>query len=265
MKVCFDCDIKFLCVYCINREHKHHKHDTIANQGALARTMFSSELNKIKVESTQSTIKYKDELEKITPLREQLEVELKERMLKKINEYVISLHTEKEKLMAQFDAEASKYKSDVKDLGLIEEDFDKSFSKYIDKVNAKTDFELIYERNEILGRAKTLSLPHCFTTTLGNDDETLLGLLECQTFTTKYLEDNDIIKLNYDKKYQDVVQKVKDLDNVIKRMKGGKKYFLLKIFIRGGGGLAISILLLFFVVVDSLHNSLNDAVDNVSS
>ena len=245
MKVCFDCDIKFVCVYCINREHKHHKHDTIANQGALARTMFSSELNKIKVESTQSTIKYKDELEKIAPLREQLEVELKERMLKKINKYVVSLYAEKEKLMTQFDADASKYKSDVKDLGLIEEDFDKSFSKYIDKVNAKKDFELIYERNEILGKAKTLSVPHCFTTTLGNDDETLLGLLECQSFTTKDLEDNEIIKLNYDKKYHDDVQKLEDLHNVIKH-KGGEKYFLIKIFIWGGLGLGISILLLFF-------------------
>jgi len=220
--VCLDCDVLFVCVYCINRSHKHHKHDTVENQGSIARTVFATELNRLKNESPeQSAINYEHELKRIPLIREELLEELVNRKLKRVHQCIVKVDGENDQVLSEFDRVAMHYESDVKALGLVEANFSKTVSKYSEKVDAKKHFELVYQRDEILQTAKSLSLPRYFTTKLGKDGETSVGLLECKLFTEKEPEDdNEIIKLSYDKTYcGDSIKKGEELNKCVNSTK----------------------------------------------
>ena len=63
--ICFDCDNNFVCIYCINREHKTHQFDSVANQALSIRNVLSVELNKLRKDTPSIDIVYELEVKKL--------------------------------------------------------------------------------------------------------------------------------------------------------------------------------------------------------
>ena len=218
-----DCENKFVCVYCVNREHKQHKHDTLINQATSTRTLMSTELKKIMEDSSRSTINYQDEMEKVSTVRDKMEVELEERMLKELNKHAVKLSAAKEKLLAEFDDSINRYKSYLNDLCLIGKDFQEAFSSFIEQALEKPDYELLSERDGIIDKSKTFSSAHCFNATLTNEhgaDENYLGQLKTNSFINEEAENNEIFQFCCDSNYNDALQKIEDLNNLVKCLNG---------------------------------------------
>ena len=228
-EVCFDCENKFICIYCSCRSHKTHTRDTIVNQAASTRELLSAQLNKTKKDTAISNITYANEVKKFPKFRELLDIELNERILKKLNRDAVSLNKEKENILLQFDTSVEHYTTELNYYDLIENDFDKAFTLFINKViNNKKDFEILSEMNEIKHQSETFASAHCCEINLKNDDdikENPLGLLEINSFK-EIPENNEVITFLCDKVYYDALRKLEDLSYLIKCHTGNSLFNL---------------------------------------
>ena len=219
-EICFDCENKFICVYCANRVHKSHTRDTLINQAVSRRELMSRQLNKTKEDTPTSNIIYKEEMKKFTTFRDLLDIELNERIMKKLSQLAVSLNKEKENLLLQFDTHIEQYTTRLNYYDLIENDYDKAFTSFINKIMRKEDFEIFSEMSEITQQSESFSSAHCCEINLQNDDgvsKNSLGLLEINAFKEVTIpENNEIITFLYDKAYYDAIQKLEDLSYLIK-------------------------------------------------
>ena len=219
-RICMDCENQFLCVYCINREHKDHHHDTLENQVEITKVMLSSELKKIKKDIPNLNLSYKDELKKIGKLRNNLRTELQERVMKKLNEYTVSLNQQTNDLLQKFDSKVNEFGKILDEFGLAEHDYETAFSKYIEKTNAKPNFEILSEKDGIIRQSEILASVHCFMASLTDyePNEASIGDLQMSIFQKKEIHENiKIIELNLEKSY-------KQYDDIMEALTQLKKY-----------------------------------------
>ncbi|XP_057303092.1 E3 ubiquitin-protein ligase TRIM56-like [Hydractinia symbiolongicarpus] len=239
--VCIECEEKFTCVFCINREHKNHTKKTVEEMGLEIKKWFQSfvtsfEDRKVLLESLSG--KYNEALMNLKSQRELFVHELEVRKLKRMEEYLQLLKAEEKKLLKDFDEKTEEFKAKVISGGYSENAKMKKFSSYIELLNSKSHFELVAEKKEIKKNISDLSsLPETFPNLnlhlpQINDNELLknpLGELKI-TFYPAYIGDvsssewsacNNTIgetEGNFD-----YPQLTKDLMNLVKSLKGYEK------------------------------------------
>lgn len=144
--VCTDCDNMFTCVYYVNREHKNHKHQTIAETGLETKRCLEALITSF--EDTRSVLEmvsrqYNDAVESLRNDREILIFELKLKKLKRLDDYLKMLNAEEENLLREFDEKANEFKSRSIDTKI------KEFSDHAHAFISKCHFELVAEKIDI--------------------------------------------------------------------------------------------------------------------
>ncbi|XP_057306140.1 putative ankyrin repeat protein RBE_0319 [Hydractinia symbiolongicarpus] len=158
--VCIDCENLFTCVYCTHRQHKNHRIKSIDEFGVEAKNWFQSFINSFdetKVVLEKLTRKYGDALKKIEKEREVLALKLKERKLKRLEEYLKMLNKEEEDLLKSFDDKSKEFKAKLISAGFVDNTKVKEFRDYIQSFNLKSHFELVAEKIEIERQLRRLS------------------------------------------------------------------------------------------------------------
>ncbi|XP_057304366.1 E3 ubiquitin-protein ligase Midline-1-like [Hydractinia symbiolongicarpus] len=158
--VCIDCENLFTCVYCTHRQHKNHRIKSIDEFGVEAKNWFQSFINSFdetKVVLEKLTRKYGDALKKIEKEREALALKLKERKLKRLEQFLKMLNKEEEDLLKSFDEKSKEFKAKLISAGFVDNTNVKEFRDYIQSFNLKSHFELVAEKIEIERQLRRLS------------------------------------------------------------------------------------------------------------
>ena len=109
--ICFDCDERFVCTYCVHRGHKHHKHETIDNYAPQTRKWLMSQINVAKDFIPTRKVSYHEEFQKIELFRKKLAVELRARKQNHLRKCFDELSRNEEVLLNQFDNAFLVYKT----------------------------------------------------------------------------------------------------------------------------------------------------------
>ncbi|XP_057311342.1 uncharacterized protein LOC130648867 [Hydractinia symbiolongicarpus] len=147
--VCTDCDNSFVCVYCIQRDHKTHRKKKIDEVGEETKEWFKSlvtSFHKKKFMLETLTGKYNDALKIFKTDREKFVHELKVRKLKRIEEYLKMLNAEEENLLKEFDKKTEQFKAKLISTGFVDDRKLRDFSDYVNVLNLKSPFEIVSEK-----------------------------------------------------------------------------------------------------------------------
>ncbi|XP_057311426.1 E3 ubiquitin-protein ligase TRIM56-like [Hydractinia symbiolongicarpus] len=143
--VCIDCENLLTCVYCTHRQHKNHRIKTIDDFGLEAKKWFQSfitSFNETKVVLEKLTRKYSDALTNLEKEREVFVQKLKERKLKRLEEYLKMLNKEEEDLLRIFDEKSEEFKAKLTCDGFVDNKKVQEFTDYVQAFNLKSHFEL---------------------------------------------------------------------------------------------------------------------------
>ncbi|XP_057311481.1 E3 ubiquitin-protein ligase TRIM56-like [Hydractinia symbiolongicarpus] len=158
--VCIDCENLLTCVYCTHRQHKNHRIKTIDDFGLEAKKWFQSFINSFdetKVVLKNLTRKYSDALTNLEKEREVFVQKLKERKLKRLEEYLKMLNKEEEDLLRIFDEKLEEFKAKLTNDGFVDNKKVQEFTDYVQTFNLKSHFELVTEKLEIEQQLRRLS------------------------------------------------------------------------------------------------------------
>ncbi|XP_057311983.1 uncharacterized protein LOC130649655 isoform X2 [Hydractinia symbiolongicarpus] len=158
--VCIDCENLLTCVYCAHRQHKNHRIKTIDDFGLGAKNWFQafiSSFDETKVVLEKLTRKYSDALTNLEKEREVFVQKLKERKLKRLEEYLKMLNKEKEDLLRIFDEKSEEFKAKLTCDGFVDNKKVQEFANYVQAFNLKSHFELVTEKLEIERQLRRLS------------------------------------------------------------------------------------------------------------
>ncbi|XP_057310358.1 putative ankyrin repeat protein RBE_0319 [Hydractinia symbiolongicarpus] len=159
--VCIDCENLLTCAYCTHRQHKNHRIKTIDDFGLEAKKWFRSfitSFDETKVVLEKLTRKYSDALTNLEKERELFVQKLKERKLKRLEEYLKILNKEEEDLLRIFDEKSKEFKAKLTCDGFVDNKKVQEFANYIQTLNLKSHFELVTEKLEIERQLRRLSL-----------------------------------------------------------------------------------------------------------
>ena len=221
--ICLDCENTFICTYCSHREHKQHYFDSIKNQAETCRNILSVEFNKLKQDVPPINISYETEIQKFNDEREKLKVELEERSIHKLREFIAMLSKEKERILKAFDDNVAHYISYLNKLQLLTtKNNHEAFDKYVTSVKEKKDLVILNEMKEMIENCKSYLSLQCFDGNLTNiDEQNILGDLEIKFDGNEYKEDVDVVSMLFNEKYfDDAVRKADDYANIDQYVQG---------------------------------------------
>ncbi|XP_057310351.1 putative ankyrin repeat protein RBE_0319 [Hydractinia symbiolongicarpus] len=158
--VCIDCENLLTCVYCKHRQHKNHRIKTIDEFGVEAKKWFQSFItlfDEAKVVLEKLTRKYSDALTNLEKEREVFVQKLKERKLKRLEEYLKMVNKEEEDLLRIFDEKSEEFKAKLTCDGFVDSKKVQEFADYVQAFNLKSHFELVTEKLEIERQFRRLS------------------------------------------------------------------------------------------------------------
>ncbi|XP_057306091.1 uncharacterized protein LOC130644475 [Hydractinia symbiolongicarpus] len=158
--VCIDCENLFTCVYCTHRQHKNHRIKSIDEFGVEAKKWFQSfitSFDETKMVLEKLTRKYGDALKNCKKERAVLALKLKERKLKRLEEYLKMLNKEEEDLLKSFDEKSEEFKAKLICTGFVDNNIVQEFTDYVQIFNLKSHFELVAEKLEIERQLRGLS------------------------------------------------------------------------------------------------------------
>ncbi|XP_057310352.1 putative ankyrin repeat protein RBE_0319 [Hydractinia symbiolongicarpus] len=158
--VCIDCENLLTCVYCKHRQHKNHRIKAIDEFGVEAKKWFQSfitSFDETKVVLEKLTRKYSDALTNLEKEREVFVQKLKERKLKRLEEYLKMLNKEEEDLLRIFDEKSKEFKAKLTCDGFVDNKKVQEFTDYVQTFNLKSHFELVTEKLEIERQLRRLS------------------------------------------------------------------------------------------------------------
>ncbi|XP_057311898.1 E3 ubiquitin-protein ligase TRIM56-like [Hydractinia symbiolongicarpus] len=158
--VCIDCENLLTCAYCTHRQHKNHRMKTIDDFGLEAKKWFQSfisSFDETKVVLEKLTRKYSDALTNLEKEREVFVQNLKERKLKRLEEYLKMLNKEEEDLLRIFDEKSEEFKAKLICDGFVDDKKVQEFADYVKAFNLKSHFELVTEKLEIERQLRKLS------------------------------------------------------------------------------------------------------------
>ncbi|XP_057310413.1 E3 ubiquitin-protein ligase TRIM56-like [Hydractinia symbiolongicarpus] len=157
---CIDCENLLTCVYCKHRQHKNHRIKSIDDFGLEAKKWFQSfitSFNETKVVLEKLTRKYSDALTSLEKEREVFVQKLKERKLKRLDEFLKILNKEEEDLLRIFDEKSEEFKAKLICDGFVDNKKVQEFADYVQAFNLKSHFELFTEKLEIERQLRRLS------------------------------------------------------------------------------------------------------------
>ncbi|XP_057311123.1 putative ankyrin repeat protein RBE_0319 [Hydractinia symbiolongicarpus] len=157
---CIDCENLLTCVYCKHRQHKNHRIKSIDDFGLEAKKWFQSfitSFNETKVVLEKLTRKYSDALTNLEKERKVFVQKLKERKLKRLDEFLKILNKEEEDLLRIFDEKSEVFKAKLTNDGFVDNKKVQEFTDYVQAFNLKSHFELITEKMEIERQLRRLS------------------------------------------------------------------------------------------------------------
>ncbi|XP_057310687.1 putative ankyrin repeat protein RBE_0319 [Hydractinia symbiolongicarpus] len=157
---CIDCENLLTCVYCKHRQHKNHRIKSIDDFGLEAKKWFQSfitSFNETKVVLEKLTRKYGDALTNLEKEREVFVQKLKERKLKRLDEYLKIINKEEEDLLRIFDEKSEEFKAKLTCDGFVDNKKVQEFTDYVQAFNLKSHFELVTEKLEIERQLRRLS------------------------------------------------------------------------------------------------------------
>lgn len=154
--VCIECDNKFVCVYCVHREHKGHNRKGITEYGIELNKHFQTFEDTI-VELEKLSEIYHKTLMKLDSERKVFVQELNMRKLKCIERYITILNEEEKNMLKDFDEKSEKFKAEIMRVGCTDRTKMKEFTDEIKAFKLKSNFELIAEKVEIERKLRNLS------------------------------------------------------------------------------------------------------------
>lgn len=154
--VCIECDSKFVCVYCVHREHKGHNRKGITEYGIELNKHFQTFEDTI-VELEKLSEIYHKTLMKLDSERKVFVQELNMRKLKCIERYITILNEEEKNMLKDFDEKSEKFKAEIMRVGCTDRTKMKEFTDEIKAFKLKSNFELIAEKVEIERKLRNLS------------------------------------------------------------------------------------------------------------
>lgn len=160
-QVCLDCDNIFICVYCVNREHKDHRKKGIVEFGEEAKTWFKSftdTFEDTKIVSENIARIYNKAMIKFGSEREKLVEELEIRKLKRVGQFLELLNTEHKNILNQFDKKTQEFRQIIFLKGYTDSTKVNQASEYINTLELKTHFELVAEKAEIEQQLRRLTV-----------------------------------------------------------------------------------------------------------
>ncbi|XP_057311949.1 E3 ubiquitin-protein ligase TRIM56-like [Hydractinia symbiolongicarpus] len=157
---CIDCENLLTCVYCKHRQHKNHRIKSMDDFGLEAKKWFQSfitSFNETKVVLEKLTRKYSDALTNLEKEREVFVQKLKDRKLKRLDEFLKILNKEEEDLLRIFDEKSEEFKAKLINDGFVDNKKVQEFTDYVQAFNLKSYFELVTEKLEIERQLRRLS------------------------------------------------------------------------------------------------------------
>ncbi|XP_057303093.1 uncharacterized protein LOC130639900 [Hydractinia symbiolongicarpus] len=151
-RVCIQCDNKFVCVFCVHREHKNHRLKSVTEFGMEAKNWFQSFITSFentRKDSERLSKIYHETLMKLEREREIFAQELKMRKLKCIERYLTILNAEEERFLKEFDDKREMFRTEIINVNCMDHTSMKEYRDYINAFNLKSNFELIAEKVEI--------------------------------------------------------------------------------------------------------------------
>ncbi|XP_057310711.1 uncharacterized protein LOC130648663 isoform X2 [Hydractinia symbiolongicarpus] len=137
---CIDFENLLTCVYCKHRQHKNHRIKSIDDFGLEAKKWFQSfitSFNETKVVLEKLTRKYSDALTNLEKEREVFVQKLKERKLKRLDEFLKILNKEEEDLLRIFDEKSEEFKAKLICDGFVDNKKVQEFTDYVQAFNLK--------------------------------------------------------------------------------------------------------------------------------
>ncbi|XP_057311709.1 uncharacterized protein LOC130649450 [Hydractinia symbiolongicarpus] len=234
--VCIDCENFLTCVYCTHRQHKNHRIKTIDDFGLEAKKWFQAfitSFDETKVVLEKLTRKYHDALTNLEKEKEVFVQKLKERKLKRLEEYLKMLNKEEEDLLRIFDEKSEEFKAKLTNDCFVDNKKVQEFTDYVQAFNLKSHFELVTEKLEIERQLRRLSsfpktIPtfnshlhqinkvDIFSNPLGEmkisiDDVTTVGLDTNECFVYRHLIYEDETQPNHSQLTTDLMNLVESL------------------------------------------------------
>ncbi|XP_057311984.1 E3 ubiquitin/ISG15 ligase TRIM25-like [Hydractinia symbiolongicarpus] len=238
---CIDCENLLTCVYCKHRQHKNHRIKSIDDFGLEAKKWFQTfitSFDETKVVLEKLTRKYSDALTNLEKERGVFVQKLKERKLKRLEEYLKILNKEEEDLLRIFDEKSEEFKAKLTCDGFVDNKKVQEFADYVQAFNLKSHFELVTEKLEIEQQLRRLSsFPRTIPTfnshlhqmnkadilsnllgeiNISIDDVTTVGVDPNECSVYRNLIDEDETQPNYS-------QLTTDLMNLVERLKKYEK------------------------------------------
>ena len=217
--ICLDCRERFVCMYCVHREHKDHENELIVRYAPDTRNWLTSQIN---VQgSHHSNVSYDEEMIKIESYRTELEQELQDRVVKQLSNYIDRLNQEKEVLLNNFDTTVSRHKENIANSKLLGANIGDPFTELNKEMKSKQDFEILSEKSAIVKKIDTLSMVHCFKVDLDTNynDQYILGQLNVKTVQCDASE-NKSGRIPMKHIYENKIEKENDLKSVTEYVSG---------------------------------------------
>ena len=178
--VCLNCNHRFICCYCLNRDHRKHQVDTIEKLAHQYKDKYFEEFDKINADDLDFS--YDDVVADIFKYEEDLALELDARILLKVSSYIKKLTREKIEIISKYHEAADNYKQSLIDLKLTDHTFKESLESARNYLKNRSAFETIALQDELNDQLKNcISKLNVFNVTLvDGDDFDSLGTLQAK-------------------------------------------------------------------------------------
>ena len=223
--ICLDCHERFVCTYCVHRNHKDHAKETIERYAPDTRNWIMSQISVAQDSSQQMNVS-NEEMIKIKSFRTVLENELQDRVIKKLSNYIDRLIQEKEVLLNKYDTTVFRYQENITNSNLLSANTADTFAEFSKEMKNKPDFEILSERNAIIKKIDNLSIEvHSFEANLKNlyNEEYLLGELNVKTENITKASENKPeknVELHMERVFEKEIEKENDLKSVMEYVSG---------------------------------------------
>ena len=212
--VCIDCNDRFICTYCVHRGHKQHKLETIEKCVENARHRIMDE-SKDFIRVRKKVLQ--DGLGKLKLFRQEVVVELKERIQKKLKVRLDELLNAQEVILSNFDNAVSTCEYQLK--------YSDSLEASIVQMPHKNTFEILSENADSGKRLNNVFSMYFLETYVNTNfsEAEPLGQIVISSTERPYVSRIDYdenFKTNLDNIYESRIEKQKDFKQLMECVNG---------------------------------------------